>query len=86
MLNFQATVQPLQHIDDCSGVARSVRARQQLQGAPAVSDSVVSGDSAPVLEAQDPLETHRSFHGTVGDFQHLCRYLEAAVEPWKKVL
>ena len=86
VLHFQTTVQSFNNIHDCSGVSRPVRTQQQLQGVPAVSDCVVSGNSSPVLEAQDPLQTHSFVHGAIGDFQLLRRYLEAAVEAWQELI
>ena len=84
-LHCQMSVQSFEYIHSCSSVARPVRAGQQLQGAPAVSDRVVPGDSASVLEAQDPLQTHLLTHDTIGDFRLLSRHLEAAIEAWKEV-
>ena len=86
VLHVQATVQSFKHIHSCSGVGRPVRTGQQLQGAPAVSDRVVPGDSAPVLKAQDPLQAHLLVYGTIGDFRLPRRHLEAAVEAWKEAL
>ena len=86
VLHRQAIVQSFKHIHSCSGIGRPVRAGQQLQGAPAVSDRVVPGDSAPVLEAQDPLQTHPFVHCAIGDFRLLRGHLEAFVEAWKEVL
>ena len=80
VLHRQAIVQSFKHIHSCSGIGRPVRAGQQLQGAPAVSDRVVPGDSAPVLEAQDPLQTHPFVHCAIGDFRLLRGHLEAFVE------
>ena len=71
VLHFQPSVRSLKYIHHCSGVAWPVRAWQQLQGAPAVSDRVVPGDSTPVLEAQDPLQTHPFVYGSIGDFRLL---------------
>ena len=86
VLHCQPSVQSLKHIHGCSGVARPVRAGQQLQGAPAVSDRVVPGYSAPVLESQDPLQAHLLVYDTIGDFRLPRRHLEAAVEAWKEAL
>ena len=85
VLHFQVPVQALKYIYDCTGVARPVRSGQQLQSTPAISDSVVPGDSASVIEAQHLLQVD-SVHWSIGGFRLLGRHLEAAVEAWKKVL
>ena len=82
VLHRQAIVQSFKHIHRRSGVGRPVLAGQQLKGAPAVSDRVVPGDSAPVFEAQDLLQTHPFVHCAIGDFRLLRRHLEAVVEAW----
>ena len=86
VLHCQMSVQSLEYVHGCSGVGRPVRAGQQLQGVPAVSDRVVPGDSAPVLEARDPLQAHLLVYGTIGDFRLPRRHTEAAVEAWKEAL
>ena len=65
-LHCQPSVQSLKHLHGCTGAGRSIRAGQQLKAAPAVSDRVVPGDSAPVLEAQDPLQAHLLVYGAIG--------------------
>ena len=83
MLHFQAPVQSLKYIFDCTGVAGPVRTGQQMESTPAISESVVPGDSASVFETQHFLQ-RESIHLSIGGFRLLGRHLEAAVEAWQE--
>ena len=72
--HLQAAVGVFQDFHLHTGVAGTLGAGQELQGAPLVLDRVVPGHLAGVLEAEDFIQRPISVPGTIGRIGQFSRY------------